>query len=259
MAHLSKVSLLHKVVEAILECGWSVAFQGSPKHHPSHLIISRGEQSEQLLIYIWNISHGGGRRNLNEYRIQITGIQSFEVSPQAITLLLGYWDENNVFAAWDINKHKNADIASSPSMQVLKDYLLEAHVNSMAFYPKSNNETVIAFSPSSIMTYVQNISELHSAVQPDMLALLNSVVSSNGEVAEADISSLPEERKRILRTFASLQRETDFRKRVLNAYANTCAVCGMQLKLVDAAHLVPVKHGLSNDSTSNGICLLPRQ
>jgi putative restriction endonuclease len=50
-------------------------------------------------------------------------------------------------------------------------------------------------------------------------------------------------------------RDTSFKARVLNAYGNKCAFSGLQLKLVDAAHILPVSYDTSTDDTSNGIAL----
>jgi putative restriction endonuclease len=50
-------------------------------------------------------------------------------------------------------------------------------------------------------------------------------------------------------------RDASFKARVLNAYGNKCAFSGLQLKLVDAAHILPVSYDTSTDDTSNGIAL----
>ena len=39
------------------------------------------------------------------------------------------------------------------------------------------------------------------------------------------------------------------------AYNATCAVTGVQLRLVDAAHILPVGAEGSSDATANGLCL----
>ncbi|MCX7309927.1 MAG: HNH endonuclease, partial [Afipia sp.] len=41
----------------------------------------------------------------------------------------------------------------------------------------------------------------------------------------------------------------------LSAYRNRCAMCGMQLRLLDGAHILPVAEPDSTDETSNGIAL----
>ncbi|HNJ85524.1 MAG TPA: HNH endonuclease [Agitococcus sp.] len=50
-------------------------------------------------------------------------------------------------------------------------------------------------------------------------------------------------------------REHDFRTRVLSAYGGACACCGVQLRLVEAAHIIPVASPKSTDETTNGIAL----
>ncbi|MFZ1043507.1 MAG: HNH endonuclease [Anaerolineales bacterium] len=50
-------------------------------------------------------------------------------------------------------------------------------------------------------------------------------------------------------------RDVSFRKRVLTAYSFHCAACGIQLRLVEAAHIIPVNHDNSTDETRNGLAL----
>jgi len=54
-----------------------------------------------------------------------------------------------------------------------------------------------------------------------------------------------------------LARDSDFRRKVTIAYDHRCAVTGLQLKLVDAAHIVPVGAEGSCDDVTNGLCLSP--
>ncbi len=51
------------------------------------------------------------------------------------------------------------------------------------------------------------------------------------------------------------RKQDQFRKNILKAYDNKCAVCGVQEpKILRAAHIVPVTEG-GSDEVSNGICL----
>jgi putative restriction endonuclease len=50
-------------------------------------------------------------------------------------------------------------------------------------------------------------------------------------------------------------RDSQFRPRVLQAFNYKCCVCNCDLKLVDAAHIVPVSHPTSNDEVTNGLAL----
>lgn len=50
-------------------------------------------------------------------------------------------------------------------------------------------------------------------------------------------------------------RDAKFRPAVLHAFSYKCAVCNCDLKLVDAAHIIPVSHRNSTDDVTNGVAL----
>ncbi len=255
MAGLTKPQLLRKLVSAASLSGWSVNYNGAAQH-PFRLILTKDNESESVLVYIWNITHGGGReRPSHEYRIQITGVTSIDQTPNRKTLLLGYWAQHDVFADWDATRHSGPVTGFSPSFQIRQEYLLKAHADGLAVCPRGNDEVAVAFSQEAFINYVRNLYELHGAVTPEEQSVVTQIVETGGQVNETAIVSLPVERQIIIRRIAERQRATDFRDRVLAAYKNRCAFCGIQLKLVDAAHIVPVKHTESNDETSNGLCL----
>lgn len=54
-----------------------------------------------------------------------------------------------------------------------------------------------------------------------------------------------------------LSRIGNFRQQVLHAYGNRCAVTRAQLRLVDAAHILPVGSPEGCDDVRNGIALAP--
>lgn len=169
-------------------------------------------------------------------------------------MILGYWETQDVFAGWDINFHAGAS-SYSPSLQIREHYLLAAVKNGFAVCPKDQGELAVAFVPSFLVTYCRNLEGLHAAgtLPQEVKALTH--IAEQGAIDEVDLSPLPEPRQRVVRTIAQNYREASFRRRVLNAYSHACAVCGMQLKLVDAAHIIPVYDPQSTDETSNGLCL----
>jgi putative restriction endonuclease len=83
-------------------------------------------------------------------------------------------------------------------------------------------------------------------------------------LAEADdghapcgVGRLPMERQRIVATVSRLARDADFRRKVIVAYDRKCAVTGLQLRLVDAAHIIPIGAEGSSDEVTNGLSLSP--
>lgn len=99
MFRLSKTLLLDRFVHGVEASGWSPII-GS-RTHPFELVAINDAERLSLVVYIWNITHGGGAaRPADEYRIQLTGVVPPLVSRQdATTLLLGWAEEWSVFAA----------------------------------------------------------------------------------------------------------------------------------------------------------------
>jgi putative restriction endonuclease len=255
MPKLSKEQLLDRFVRAVEEAGWSVGLIGTPSH-PFTLYLYRDHDAFNVLLYIWNITHGGRNRPEDEYRVQVTGVSSIERPPEYKTLILGYWEVQDVFAGWDADFHSGPS-SFSPSLQIREQYLLAAVENGFAVCPKEQGELAVAFSPSFLVTYCRNLEGLHAAgTMPQEVDAL-AQIAERGAIDEVDLSPLLAPRQKVVRTIAQNYREASFRRRVLNAYSHACAMCGIQLKLIDAAHIIPVYDPQSTDETSNGICLCP--
>lgn len=252
MAALSKPQLLQRVVEAIDESGWNLLYVSTT--HPFKVNIYQGNLRYLTKIYIWNLSHGGGiKRPQNEYRIQVKVRENLEEEPGWITLLLGWWEDAGVFAGFDFRKHLGLPGWSS-SIQIKEDALKSAYINGFATSDKGNQEIAIAFRPDFFVEYLQNLSSLHDFGQyAQDLQVLEDVVKDL-EINDEDIAITDYERKSTAATVKRKLRDISFRKRVLAAYSYRCAFCGIQLKLVDAAHIVPVQEN-GSDETSNGIAL----
>jgi len=60
-----------------------------------------------------------------------------------------------------------------------------------------------------------------------------------------------------VKLFCRLTRDAAFKQRIFFAYGNRCAVTRVQLRLVEAAHILPVGAPGSSDQVQNGIALSP--
>ena len=263
MPRLRKPQLFEIVEHAILDSGWSFLHLNAPTEHPARYQVFKDEKSYRVRIYIWNLTHGGGAaRAADEYRIQITGLpepagsQQFMPEIGGKTLILGWWDQIGVFAGFDYNFHKEP-LGKSPSIQIREDALQSAHINGFAPHNRGNGELAIAFRPDFITTYIENLEALHgTGGSPTEIEVLEEIGKDPESVEDSEIErEIPEERQyAIIRTKRAL-RDSNFRDRVLTAYGNRCAMCGLQLKLLDAAHILPVDHPDSTDETCNGVSL----
>lgn len=256
MAKHRKYDLLDNVVQSINDCGWNVLYVGDISSHPFLLKVYNNGESYLLRIYIWNLTHGGGAaRPKEEYRIQITGANHFENHKGEKTLILGWWGEVGVFAGFDYTKHIGK-LGFSPSMQIREEYLRKALINGFSPCDKGNNEIAIAFRPDFFMSYVQSLEQLHGfGTSKKDFKVLETVSDQPLELNTELIDQVSKQRQTAVIQLSKKLRDTSFKARVLTAYGNKCAFSGMQLKLVDAAHILPVSHASSTDDTANGIAL----
>src|SRR6266404_478046 len=97
---ISKGDLLQRVISAAKASGWNTIVL-SPVH-PFRLSLFQGNQKTLLLCYIWNLTHGGYPRNPNELRVQITGVDQFRTEEGVKTLLLGWDEDEQKFAGFDV-------------------------------------------------------------------------------------------------------------------------------------------------------------
>jgi putative restriction endonuclease len=254
----TKPELLNIITRSISECGWSILYLSDPTIHPFRLQLYKADENLRIRVYIWNLTHGGGaKRPRNEYRIQITGLSTnyFEPELGGKTLILGWWDEAEVFAGFDYNKHSDI-LGSSPSIQIREQYLRNAHVNGFSICNKGNQEIAIAFKPNFLVEYIRNLESLHGFGESESdLNLLETVAEQPETVNDTAIEAVSPNRRIVITSVRKKLRDVSFQERVLTAYGYRCAICGIQLDLVQAAHIVPVSHDAGTDLTSNGIAL----
>ncbi|MDQ2808214.1 MAG: HNH endonuclease [Chloroflexota bacterium] len=254
MTNISRSELLDRIIDAVQQSGWNVLYISSTSEHPFKIRVYQQENSYQLRIFIWNLSPGGNNRPEDEYRIQIH-VPTLEPEAGFLSLLLGWWDEGNLFAAFDFNKHLG-NLGKSSSRQIKKHTLNSAHANGIAAYDRGNGEIAIAFKPDLFMVYTSSFEQLHTFGElAEDLELLEEVMKPNITINTELLSAVSQPRQRAIQTISKKLRDNSFQCRVLTAYTYQCAFCGIQLKLVDAAHIVPVSYEGSTDETCNGISL----
>ena len=256
MARLSKTQLLNVVELALRRDGFNIMHLSQPGTHPARYQIIRGHQTYRLCVYIWNLTHGGQNRPADEWRIQVTGVRRFEPELGGKTLILGWWDDTGVFAGFDFSRHIG-DFGASPSIQLREAALYQAVVAGFAPHNKGNGELAIAFRPDFLPTYIENLESLHGCGQANReIEILRQLGQDPESLNDAEIGEdIAEPRRYAVVSTRRALREIDFRDRVLTAYGQRCAMCSLQLRLLDGAHILPAAHPASTDSTNNGVAL----
>lgn len=218
---------------------------------------------QRFLVFLWTITPGGGPTGVrppHERRIQITKVTGFPLEPESRTLIGGWSDECCVYAFWDARRHAQFS-HRSPSFQVDVGTLQGAANAGLATQPRptrsGSQEMVVAVSPKSLLWYLRSGLALHNAPEDaDAVAdLITAAPEEERQFLDSDPTEATVARRYDLVQVIRAFRAASFRPMVLEAYSYRCAVCGVALKLVDAAHIVPVAYPGSTDEVTNGLGL----
>jgi putative restriction endonuclease len=250
--------IVETILTAFAESGSVAVLISDARAHPRRFHIISGQMSFALWVYIWTLTHGGGQaRPTDEYRIQLTTVTPpLPLNPDGPTILIGFEPGLRCFAGFDLRRHQTFT-PGSPSIQININALRMAIQDGFAFVRKGNEEIAVAFRPDHILSYTLNADKLHELGADARTNELLARATKLEDIPEQDIAGLAQERQRIVATVSRLARDSDFRRKVLVAYDRKCAVTGLQLRLIDAAHILPVGADESSDDVTNGLCLSP--
>ncbi len=258
MPALPPDQIVSAIEEAFTESVASAVLVSGVREHPRRFYVTAGEASFPVWIYVWTLTHGGGAaRPADEYRIQITSVTPpLPENPDGPTLLLGYEPNTRCFAGFDLRMHRTFS-TQSPSIQININTLRDAVRDGFAFARKGNDEIAVAIRPDNLLSYALNCESLHETGADAVVSDILSRVGRFEMVSDEEISALTTERRRVVCKVSRLARDSDFRRKVIVAYDRKCCVTGLQLRLIDAAHILPVGAEGSTDSVHNGLCLSP--
>lgn len=258
MPAISPRQLVDSISDAIHSSGYSCALTTPLRSHPRRFVVkSPDENTSSLWVYAWTLTFGGRDSLPHEYRIQMTTVTSpLELNPDGLTVLIGFEPTSGMFAGFDLSRHTRFT-SGSPSVQIDITTVRDALQFGLTFDRKSNDEIAVGFRPDQFMNYAKNADHLHRyGRQPETFRLL-ARASALEPIPASEIDALPAQRRHIIQEVRRLSRKANFKQIVLNAYGNRCAVTRTQLKLVDAAHILPVGAPESCDHITNGLALSP--
>ncbi len=258
MPRLPSNELVAVVANAIRESGYEGQLSSPIGANPRRFVVATPTGSIAIYVYIWTLTFGGRVTLPNEYRIQMTGVASpLPIPDPRATILIGYEPTRQLFAGFDLERHR-IFTAGSPSVQIDVTEVQRAETEGLSFHRKDNNEIAIGIRPDMFMAYCLNATLLHRyGRDANVLRLLNQITRLQQQPPEQEIEALPTPRQRVVHEVSRLSRLASFRRQVLFAYGNRCAVTRVQLRLVDAAHILPVGAAGSADHVRNGIALSP--
>jgi putative restriction endonuclease len=213
--------------------------------------------------------HFAARANEDEWRIQIPAVNR-ELQRQRqyegdTTLFLGFFPDGKAFTAWEPDYVYSLNYRNVGSVYIPRsdwDAALQSG-GELDRKPAQNlgRETAkITLPAEALGVYAENWQLFHMAASGDELRKamrqLSDVVENpnhQGEVEE-DVT-LGGKRQKVTATRTAFPRDPKFRESVMQAYGGTCCICGRQLGLVEAAHIIPHSHPDCRQDVSNGLAL----
>lgn len=207
-------------------------------------------------VLIKNVHESGeGRGNQDECRIQVAKSQNFNdaLNSRNDVIVLGYLADEKVFTAWNpilmrdrFNQKQTISLYSRFSVQ------RQAVLQGISSYRDTLGQSVLSFKPDYLGLYLENLSNIHLLEDNELTILINRSDSLNKESQSGEYDS---HEGHLTITHERYIRDPGFKTLVYRAYENRCAMCGIQLELVEAAHIVPHSHEKGTDEISNGISL----
>jgi hypothetical protein len=171
---------------------------------------------------------------------------------QAFPILLGLDDEDapKVFVAVD----GRSRIGNTTRFSLLfhKRIISEAKSKGWAVYQSQKGEKFYCFVPSLFPAFIDQITH-GEMVLPELIsaaAIASGVLDTSGDTA-TNLQAA----KRASKAVTVLVRKAGFGKKVRNAYAHKCAMCGLGSNLLEGAHIYPVEAAGSTDNIWNGLAL----
>lgn len=186
MARLNKEALFGRAIDAIVAAGWDVERFTGLGVHPARFAMRKGGVEHVVRLYIWNLSHGGKSRSAEEFRIQVTGVEGFEVESNGRTLILGFSQQFGVFAGFDIDS-RLGELGASPSIQITAATLLAAASHGAERQDKTKGKWAIAIRPDRVARYIQHLASAHAG---DIEPLLAGADTPFADPLSAEITEL---------------------------------------------------------------------
>ena len=251
MPFLSAGELLQAVIDSFRHRTEAVLYVEG--HNPFTLSVN----GHYVTLFVANVSHAH-RSDSDEYRIQCpgnlpAGLAIHRANGQSICIL-GYHADTDTFNAWDPERFLQRSTHTRKfSLYTRLNNLSQASTEGFAIYRDSTGQNVLSFRSEFLGLYVGNTEPMHQATQ----RALRSIVRAHRETRLGFVARkfVTVAKRRIEVTHSQFARNPQFHQTVLDAYENRCAMCEIQLELIEAAHLVPHAHPNGLDVVSNGIAL----
>lgn len=243
-----RAAVAARIVEAIGEAVVPLAIGDG---WPARIQLRLSDGGSQLVALYAAPITSMARAIPGEIRFQNPGTgRPVERLPGELPLLVGLSDTPPPPVLVVPETERRVGLLTRFSVRFRQDLVDEARQHGWAEpFVSNSGERFWAFHPALLPAFVEAQTDGVELPTEPML----DVVSGAG-LSEDDS---PDARERARRSATQLVRDARFRRRVVDAYRSQCAMCGLGLGLVVAAHILPATAPGSPDTIANGLALCP--
>jgi len=252
--------------DAFEESGTSALDIAETKRHPRKFLVQiPGSNDLEVWVYAWYLVQDWETAEKSFRLLLPAKMPMYRSCARANivgqTIILGYEPTRKIFAGLGSGGDRGDFSPTLGRLRVPLDLLDKGSREGMAFSEWINQwkfqEAMVVFRPDLLLDYVQALEDIHYMIKSDEAREYMQAWSLASAPPANMLAMVSTEEKEVIEKTKKRIRDKDFRKRILAAYDNRCAVTGVKLRLVDAAHIYPAKFLDSSEAVGNGILLSP--
>jgi len=241
-----RVNLLHEIAR---HCGGAIRIVDERTSWPALVELRSASGDFLVSIHVARVVFSKRGRDAAERRYENPAKgDPIVVLPGTTPLVLGLWTEVGVPVIVVHEAERRLGQRSRVSLFVALACLEAAVATGWAEHVSASGERIIAFPAALFAVFAETlVAGIIPETEQMRAALLAAEPSAN------DAQSI----ERARRATSALVRDAKFRRFVVAAYGGACAMCGLQLGIAEAAHILPASAPGSADVAVNGIALCP--
>ncbi len=164
-----------------------------------------------------------------------------------LPLLLGIWEQGPQPVLVGMEAEARLGKGTRQSLFIPLWLLEQAAASGWSEHHSTSGELIVGFHPALLPAYIETRrTGVH--IEPEQVA---DISEASGLLAAPEETAVDRARRGV----SALVRRARFGKEVVTAYADRCAMCGINFGLVEGAHIYPVQAPNSPDTVWNGLAL----
>jgi hypothetical protein len=183
-----------------------------------------------------------------ERRFQNPGKGRPMSSPKGyLPILLGIWEQGAQPVLVGMEAEARLGRSTRQSLFIPLWLLEQAAASGWSEHHSTSGELIIGFHPALLPAYIE---ARRGGVNIESKQVAD-ISQASGFLADSEETAV----ERARRGISALVRRAKFGKDVVTAYADRCAMCGINFGLVEGAHIYPVQAPSAPDAIWNGLAL----